>query len=117
MADCLRKGNVHQAVAMYVADFSSPQAVFCASKTMRLGCDPRPALQNDMDSFFCSRDSHSLLRREHKFDVNSQMGVTNSETYNRREVGTGKLPCSPEKFRPVATYRMLNEDRRRNGSS
>src|SRR6266852_1834224 len=28
VADCLRKGNVHQAVAVHVADLSSPQAVF-----------------------------------------------------------------------------------------
>ena len=60
-ADCLRKGNVDQAVAMHVADLSSPQAVFCASKAMRLGRNPRPALQSGIDSLFRSRDSHPLL--------------------------------------------------------
>jgi hypothetical protein len=38
----LRKGNIHQAVTVYVADFSSPQAIFRASKAVWLGCDPRP---------------------------------------------------------------------------
>src|SRR5260370_39422682 len=76
MADCLRKGNVYQAVAMHVADFSSPQAVFCASKAMRLGRDPRPALHSGVDSLFRSRGSHSLLARDHHLDVNGQMVVT-----------------------------------------
>src|SRR5437899_2442212 len=57
-ADCLRKGNVHQAVAVHVADLSSPQAVLRTSKAMRLGRNPRPALQSGIDSFFRSRDSH-----------------------------------------------------------
>jgi len=65
IADCLRKGNVHQTIAMHVADLSSPQAVFCASKTMRLGRDPRPPLQSGIDSFFRSRDSHFYLARDH----------------------------------------------------
>ena len=49
-ADCLRKGNVHQAVAVHVADLSFPQAVLCASKAMPLGRDPRPALQGKIES-------------------------------------------------------------------
>ena len=40
IADVLRKRNVYEAVAMYVADLSSFKAVFCTSKAMRLGCDP-----------------------------------------------------------------------------
>src|SRR5712664_5003211 len=76
IADLLRKRNVHQAVAMHVADLSSPQAVLCTSKAMRLGRDPRPALQNGIDSLFRSRDSHSLLARDHPLDVNGQMVVT-----------------------------------------
>src|SRR5229473_4283953 len=84
IADRLRKGNVHQAVAMHVADFSSPQAVFCASKAIRLGRDPRPALQRGIDSFFRSRDSHSLLARDHYLDVKEQMVVTDSSDVVRR---------------------------------
>lgn len=84
IADFLREGDVHQAVAMHVADLSSPQAVFCASKAMRLGRDPRPALQSGIDSFFRSRDSHSLLTRDHHLDVNRQMTVTNSRDADRR---------------------------------
>src|SRR6266478_2201592 len=64
IADFLRKRNVHQAVAMYVADFSSPQAVFCTPKAMRLGCDPGPALQSGIDSFFRSRNKHGCLLRK-----------------------------------------------------
>ena len=84
MADCLRKGNVYQAVAMHVADFSLPQAVFCASKAMRLGRDPPPALHSGIDSLFRSRDSHSLLARDHHLDVNCQMVVTDSSDVVRR---------------------------------
>src|SRR5712664_3370372 len=84
IADCLRKRNVYQAVAMHVADFSSPQAVFCASKAVRLGRNPRPALQSGIDSLFRSRDSHSLLARDHHLDVNRQMTVTNSRDADRR---------------------------------
>src|SRR5260370_17952007 len=71
-ADCLRKGNVHQAVAVHVADLSSPHALSRTSKAMRLGRDPRPALQSGIDSFFRSRDSHYFLVRDHQLDVNPQ---------------------------------------------
>ena len=84
IADFLRKGNVHQAVAMHVADFSSPQTVFRTSKAMRLGCDPSLALQSGIDSFFHSRDSHSFLVRDHHLDVNRQMAVANSRAAVRR---------------------------------
>src|SRR6266850_6312841 len=84
IADCLRKGNVHQAVAVHVANLSSPQAVLCASKAMRLGRDPRPALHSGIDSLFRSRDSHSLLARDHQLDVNRQMTVTNCRDADRR---------------------------------
>ncbi|SRR6266404_2659573 len=40
VADFLRKGNVHQTVAVYVTDFPSSQTIFCTSKAMRSRCDP-----------------------------------------------------------------------------
>ena len=51
VADFLRKGNVHQTVAVYVTDFPSSQTIFCTSKAMRSRCDPRPVLQGSMDFF------------------------------------------------------------------
>jgi len=54
IADSLRKGNVHQAVAMYVANFAPLQAVFRASKAMWLRRDPWPVPQGGMDFFFRS---------------------------------------------------------------
>jgi len=59
IADSLRKGNFHQAVAMYVADFTPPQAIFRTSKAMWLRCDPWPVLQGGMDFFFRSGNTHS----------------------------------------------------------
>jgi hypothetical protein len=56
IADFLRKGNVHEAVAVNVADFSSAQVVLFTSKAMRLGGDSRPTLQRSIDSFFCPRN-------------------------------------------------------------
>src|SRR6266849_8586971 len=56
--DLLREGNIHQAVTVYMPDFSSPETVLCASEAMGLGCDPRPALQSGIDSFFGSGDAH-----------------------------------------------------------
>jgi len=60
IADVFRKGNVYQAVAMYVADFPSSQTVFRTSKPMRMGGDPGPALHRAVDPFFCPRNSHKF---------------------------------------------------------
>jgi hypothetical protein len=84
IANCLRKRNVHQAVAMDVADLSSPQAIFCTSKAMRSGCDPGPALQSRIDFFFRSRDCHLLLVRDHPLDVHRQVAVTTAGHEVRR---------------------------------
>ena len=56
VSDFLRKGNVNEVITVDVADFSPPQAIFCASKAVWLGCDPRPALHHLIDSLFSFRD-------------------------------------------------------------
>lgn len=58
VAHVLREGDVYQAVAVYVADFPSPQAEFRAAKAMRLGSNSGKALQGGLDLFFCSRNGH-----------------------------------------------------------
>src|SRR5215469_14104203 len=58
IADFLWQGNIHQVVAMHVADFSSSQVVLCTSEAMRLGSDARPSLQSRIDSFSRSKDKH-----------------------------------------------------------
>lgn len=69
---------------MHVADLSSPQAVFCTSKPIRLERDSRPALQTGLDSFFRSRDRHSLLRAK------SLLGREPADAFAYRFI---KRPC------------------------
>ena len=53
-----RKGNIHQAVIMYVADFAPAHAVFSISKAVWLRRDSWLLLQGRIDFFFRSRNSH-----------------------------------------------------------
>ncbi len=87
IANSLRKGNVPQAVAMYVADFHVFLGSILYLQAIRVGCDPGPPLQSGIDSFFRSRDSHSLLARDHQLDMNCRIGVTNSGNLVRRCAG------------------------------
>jgi hypothetical protein len=66
---------------------------------MRVGCDPGPALQSDVDSFFRSRNSHEFPWGNHPLDVNGQMAVTNAERIPGEELsvietGTRSAQCA-----------------------
>jgi hypothetical protein len=51
ISDLFRKGNVDEVVAVHMANFSPPEAIFCASEAVRLGFDPRTSLQSSFYSF------------------------------------------------------------------
>jgi hypothetical protein len=63
IANFFWKRNVHEGVAVHVADFPSPQTVFLAAKAMRLGFNARPTAQDMLD--FCSGAGygHEILVR------------------------------------------------------
>ena len=60
------KRNVHQGVAVHMADFPSPQTVFLAAKAMRLGFNSGPTAQDMLD--FCSGAGYG-----HEIPVRSQL--------------------------------------------
>ncbi len=54
IADFFRKGDVHQAVAMYVADFSPSEAILRPAEAVGTRGHILPALHGVIDSFFRS---------------------------------------------------------------
>ena len=61
ISDHFWKGDVHKMVAVHMADFPSPEAIFRASKAMWLGFNPGPIFQSVIDSGFRSGDRHAYL--------------------------------------------------------
>jgi hypothetical protein len=54
VADVFRKGNVHETIAVDVADFASAETILCAAEAVGLRRDSGTSMQGGSDFFFCS---------------------------------------------------------------
>ncbi len=59
ISDSFRKGDVHQVVAVHVADFTPSEAILRSAKAVWAGSHTRPAFYGVIDSFSSSRDWHN----------------------------------------------------------